>query len=157
MMKHSKDTVLRGFEVVMIVCFILGILSVLYGFAVMRIASGTSFFMIWFAIGAALFLFGQGSRGVIYAGGIPYGFSYALFTLQALMTMYIFGKKAYSEVTVRISRVTGIVSALLSYYPSLIYDTFGSYDPALISYIVCCVLQLILLFVIDRRLRRAVS
>ncbi len=108
-------------------------------------------------IGALLFLFGQGNSGVIYAAGIPYGFAYALYTLQALMTMYIFGKKEYSWVTVRISRVTGIVSALLSYYPSLIYDTFGSYDPALISYVVCCVLQLILLFVIDRRLRRAVA
>ena len=104
--------------------------------------------------GVLMCLFGQHSRGIIYASGIPYGFAYALMTLQALMTMYIFGKQAYSEVTVKISRFTGISSALLSYYPSFIYDRFGSYDPALASYIFCCVIQLILLVIMDRKLRK---
>ena len=42
----------------MIICFLFGIISVLYGLSVMRIASGTSFFMVWFAIGIAFFLLG---------------------------------------------------------------------------------------------------
>ena len=42
----------------MIICLILGILSILYGVCIMRIASGTLFFSVWYAIGAAWILLG---------------------------------------------------------------------------------------------------
>ncbi len=43
----------------MIVCIVLGIISILYGIAVMRIASGTMFFAVWFVIGAVLIALGS--------------------------------------------------------------------------------------------------
>ena len=42
----------------MIICFIIGILSILYGICIMRAASGTMFFMVWFVIGACLLALG---------------------------------------------------------------------------------------------------
>lgn len=42
----------------MIICFIVGILSILYGICIMRAASGTLFFMVWFIIGACLLALG---------------------------------------------------------------------------------------------------
>ncbi len=42
----------------MIICFIIGILSILYGICIMRAASGTMFFMVWFIIGACLLALG---------------------------------------------------------------------------------------------------
>lgn len=42
----------------MILCILLGIISILYGCMIMRIGSGTSFFLIWFAIGIAFFVLG---------------------------------------------------------------------------------------------------
>ena len=43
----------------MLICLILSILCILYGICVLRIASGTMFFMVWFAIGACLLLLGM--------------------------------------------------------------------------------------------------
>ncbi len=59
-MKMSKAE-----KIFMWVCFILGILCILYGIAVLRIASGTMFFMVWFAGGACLILLGFGIRAHI--------------------------------------------------------------------------------------------
>ena len=42
----------------MIICFIIGILSILYGICIMRAASGTMFFLVWFVIGACLLALG---------------------------------------------------------------------------------------------------
>ena len=50
----------------MIICLALGIISILYGIAVIRVASGTMFFMIWFVIGACLILLGTLIRARLF-------------------------------------------------------------------------------------------
>ena len=42
----------------MIICLILGIISILYGICIMRVASGTLFFGVWYAIGVFFILLG---------------------------------------------------------------------------------------------------
>ena len=51
----------------MIICLALGIISILYGIAVMRVASGTMFFMVWFLIGACFILLGLGIRAHLFS------------------------------------------------------------------------------------------
>ena len=51
----------------MIICIILGIISILYGIAVLRVASGTMFFMVWFLIGACFILLGLGIRAHLFS------------------------------------------------------------------------------------------
>ena len=51
----------------MVICFILAAISIIYGIAVLRVASGTMFFFVWFMIGACLILLGVGIRAHVFS------------------------------------------------------------------------------------------
>ena len=73
----------------MIICFIIGILSILYGICIMRAASGTMFFVIWFVIGACLLALGICIRIHVFSM-IPKAIKAVFLTLIAVGAITLF-------------------------------------------------------------------